>query len=351
MFRGFEDFGRSKVRFDFTLGAGKRMILELKDVAQVDSLPNLDSLMKDILEDLRNFSDTLNIPLANKTVDVVSGLFDRRYRIRVHPQAGSIYQASDSGIVQLKVEQDTLQIRLFTLGGPLKSLGGRLVHNYQISFLMNHLLPDLEQLTTTISLQSAIGLLKQDLALKMNRPKKGLVQPRYFAQYDVTKGKRSFPNNGHLVNHGRQVLQLLPPYVQTGFQYVRGAWSPSAGVGLEIVHRVQEDMEKRYRLYWEPHFFFEKNAQHRTVLQRNDFLTFKHQLNSTYRDNSREIQFKQTFSLGYLIRRRGDYFEPTTFKFSLPGLQAKNILLEPEFFFNRLLRNFSPSMKLTLVFE
>jgi|GEM_PF-6112523 len=65
----------------------------------------------------------------------------------------------------------------------------------------------------------------------------------------------------------------------------------------------------------------------------------------------KEIEFFSTSVKARQDHRKGEYFEETTFKFSLPGLHAKNILLEPEFIFNRFFKNFIPSLKLSLIFE
>jgi len=48
---------------------------------------------------------------------------------------------------------------------------------------------------------------------------------------------------------------------------------------------------------------------------------------------------------------RGNWFEPNTFKFSLPGVRNYTLQVEPEFYFNGFFKNFSPSLRFSLFFE
>jgi hypothetical protein len=80
-------------------------------------------------------------------------------------------------------------------------------------------------------------------------------------------------------------------------------------------------------------------------------MSFKfHKEFKNFRNNGIGLIYSNA-SIGYLIKRNGNWFEKNTVKFSLPGLQSKNIILEPEFYFNDFFKHFSPSLKLTLFFE
>jgi len=165
----------------------------------------------------------------------------------------------------------------------------------------------------------------------------------------VSSAKRSIPSKGDLKGVGQQ--NSFIPYVQLGIQYIRGSWVPSAGAGVELIIRRGENLQRHYRLFWEPYLFYNRDSLKSVSLNRNDFITFKYYNSSKYNNGVKEIQFVENISFGYLVRRKGNEFEPVTFKFSLPGLQTKNVLLEPEFIFNRFFKDFSPSLKLTLFFD
>jgi hypothetical protein len=164
--------------------------------------------------------------------------------------------------------------------------------------------------------------------------------------YDVT-GKKISPLSSNHFGFGKR--KSLEPYVQLGLQYIRGSWAASSAVGLQYVRGYYDANRQIFKLYWEPHFLFYRDAADKLIPQRNDFVTLKYN----------EIRGRQTafpslntnFSLSYLVGKRGNFFEPATFKIAFPGLRARNLNLEPEFVFNKFFKNFSPSIKLSLEIE
>src|SRR5688572_15859262 len=56
--------GSYNIKFDFQLQGGNKMILEFNSLSQVDSLPDLNSLFKQVWKDLNFFQDSLSIPLV-----------------------------------------------------------------------------------------------------------------------------------------------------------------------------------------------------------------------------------------------------------------------------------------------
>jgi hypothetical protein len=338
--------GSGKKRFDFVFPQGNRMIIEISSESQVDSIPDVDQLIQSIWKDLQAVDDSLNSELTSKRIDVLlSG--DKRIRVQEFPQQGAVYRVKGDDITQLKVEQDTLHLILMTRSA-------RKFQNffpnelYYISFLVNHI-SDIPEMLRQQPVMPAINAFKEDFR---NRKKIGQSSTsfiRYFAQYDVASAKRSIPLKGDIRGVGQQ--NNFIPYVQLGIQYIRGSWVPSAGAGVELIKRRGENLQRHYRLFWEPYLFYNRDSLKSVSLNRNDFITFKYYNSSKYNNGVKEIQFVENISVGYLIRRKGNEFEPVTFKFSLPGLQTKNVLLEPEFIFNKFIKDFSPSLKLTLFFD
>jgi hypothetical protein len=339
---------RFKNKFDFILPSGNRMIIWLTNLKQADSLPSMDTLLMSLQKDLAQLDDSLKLPLNNRRVDFVQGSSDRRIRIVQYPQRGEIFSLQGSDITQLKVEQDTVNLRLFTLTNHISKTDEKtfsLPTPYFVTFIVNNL-SDLTDIAQNSALPETIAIWKNDVK---NSKKKNYF--RYYGIYDAKQKIRRYPSPGSHLGVSRKRIQVLPPYVQVGVQYVRGAWAPSLGVGLDLTKHVADNFVKHYRLIWEPYFFFSRDGASNLQLDRNDFITFKYNQSSVFTSNSKEIHFMETISIGYLVSRKGNWLEPHTVKFSLPGLQAKNVLLEPEFLFNDFFKNFSPSLKLTLYFE
>src|SRR5688572_11219866 len=61
----------SNIKFDFQLAAGNKMFIELYSLNQLDSLPDMNILLKMVWNDLKNFEDSLNIPLINRRIDFI----------------------------------------------------------------------------------------------------------------------------------------------------------------------------------------------------------------------------------------------------------------------------------------
>ncbi len=350
------------LRFTFWLGNGNQLQLQLRKVNQLDSLVDLADLLRQIVSDLEKVKDSTGDPLSSYRVDYVSTALDRRMRVITHPPKGESFRIREGAISQLKVEQDSLVIFRSTRTtlnlsqaappGVLRSWSDW----YRITVVLNNL-SDLDSLLGKGSFATAIEMVRADVATDNRVRNKGVVH-RFEATYDLVNKRRVFPNPKESLRYSRNSLSL-PPYVQTGIQYARGAWTPSAGLGLALTKDYPNSREqltfserkKKYILMWEPYFVFDRDINKKLILQRNDFITLKYSTHSVFQGYSRQVQFDQTMSIGYLLRRKGEFFEKNTFKFGLPGLQVKNIQLEPEFYFNDLFKNFSPSLKLVLQFE
>jgi len=346
--------GKLQTGFYFLLGNGNRMVLELSDISQLYTLANPDSILKIVWKALQPFRDSLAKPLVNRRIDYVFTLVDEKLRITEYPQTSEIYSIKSNDITQLKVEQDTLRIRLNTNAAGIipRNIYGKAepVYPYFIMLLLNNI-NDVSSFNDD-DLAKGIVLIKKDLdKTKRIANNKGAYR-RYYAIYDVPNSKRIAPVKEKYIATFRHSTVI--PFIPMGIQYVRGSWAVSTGVGIEWeVYEGQwtNRTSSRYlRLYWEPLFDFRRDTGNKLITNMNSFLSFK--LTNNARDaTTKNLVFATNFSIGYLINRRGELFEKNTIKFSLPGLQMKNVLLEPEFIFNKFFRNFSPSLKLSLYFE
>ena len=102
---------------------------------------------------------------------------------------------------------------------------------------------------------------------------------------------------------------------------------------------------------WEPYFFFTRDASNKLITERNDFATLRFiQVEDDERSKG-SFEYVGNFSIGYLTYKKGNWFEKNTWKVGLPGVRSGWLQLEPEFYFNNLFKNFSPTLKLTLHYE
>jgi hypothetical protein len=340
--------GKLQKRFEFLLGKGNKMVLELTNINQIDQLVNPDSLVSKVWSALQPFYDSLSKPLTSRRIDYIYAGVDEKVRISEYAQPAEIFRIKDNGITQLKMEQDTLRIKLYTKGKTItiKNQSGNtfLLHPYFIMLVLNNI-SDVASLSTD-ELSKGMALLRDDLNKNEKVLKTKASYSRYYALYNVQTGKRISPAKGNIAWGKRKELI---PFIPVGMQYVRGEWVPSTGVGGEW-KTTNGNATRYFRLYWEPLFHFSRNADNKLTTDVNSFVAFKYTEN-TKEPTSKNLIFAVNFSAGYLVDRQGELFEKNTIKFSLPGFQMKNVLLEPEFVFNKLFKDFSPSLKLSLYFE
>jgi hypothetical protein len=340
--------GKVRARFTFILPHNNRMIIDLYNPAYISRLPEPDSLFKKIWSDLQPMWDSLSDPLKVRGVDYVSTINDVRIKINQYAPSASFYSYKDDELVQMKVDQDTLRY-IGYIQRP-----GTFVVNYKdsrpgfiITLLLNNI-SDVSRLPTGI-LSSGIILLNKDFEL-LGKNKAGEPRPLRSGTYDLQQQKRISPLKTFELQYGSKNGWI--PYGQMSVQYGRGEWMPSVGAGIEYYYGKSKYGQYGVRLIWEPYFFFSRDLNKKLITDRNDFVTLRFYSNWQFLFPSTPYnQYNLNFSFGYLVRRKGDWFEPNTFKFSLPGIQRKNILAEPEFFFNKFFKDFSPSLKLIVFLE
>jgi hypothetical protein len=345
--------GMSPVQFDFELQHSNKMNIELQNISYINSIPNIDSLIQKVWTDLQDFIDSTENPLASRRIDYLADKGNTKIRILVYPPRESVYDIHDAVVTQLKMDQDTIRIRFGVQTNMTKKgmiTGSYIEYNY-ISFILNNT-GDMEQIVKDGIPGKCIALVRKDLPATIMPEREGKKPLAYYARYLLEPGIRLQPSEGKSMVRSPAKSLHIPPYIQAGVQYLRGAWAPSAGLGLEFVYKKYAYISTRYRLLWEPYFFFSRDAADKLVTQRNDFISFK--FNIFYgidRRNMGGFFFAQNYSIGYLVHRQGNWMEPSTFKFSIPGLQSKNMLVEPEFVFNNFFKNFSPSVKVVVYIE
>jgi hypothetical protein len=335
--------GYKRTHFDFLLPNNNRMVIEIFQVSQLRTIPNLDSLFRKIWADLEPLRDSLTDPLVIRRVDYVATGKDVKIRIIKHAPPSTYFGYKDDELVQMKVDQDTLRFKGYNLITPESPQGYRGI-NYTVMLLLNNIY-DIASFPDGI-LQSGLVLLQHDVETSLR--KSMIDNSNYFyALYDIKTQRRISPFKPERMIYGNK--HGIQPYIQVGVQYARGSWIPSAGAGIEYFYGKNQYGAYAVRFMWEPYFFFERDITNKLKTGRNDFVTLKYHIGS--HEYAPKLDVNLNYSLGYLIRRSGNWFEPTTFKFSLPGLQYRNIVAEPEFFFNKFFRGFSPSLKMVVYFQ
>ena len=326
-------------RFSIDLGKGNKMQIELSNMDDLNRFKNMDSVIRVFLEDIEPFKDSLGDELFSRRVDYVTdSLGVKKIRIQQSRPAGSSFILKDGDVAALKLEQDTIHfmgrvsfIAKYTLRKAFTDY-----RYYRISFFVN----DLSDLSLYLngSLNKKIEALQNNINSRwVTTTTKGTAylkaEPSISAR--LTKG---FVAGGDFLNFRVSVdIQNYKNYFVPSF---------SLGAGLIISN---SHFKRDIVLSWDPHFFFARDNQDKLKTFRNDFLTLTWgQGGIKDNDPRKESHLLFIMSLGYLIKREGDYFEKTTFRMgagrlSLFGGKTK---IEPAIYFNKFFKGVTPGLRL-----
>ena len=162
---------------------------------------------------------------------------------------------------------------------------------------------------------------------------------RMDARYNLKEQKRIAPVKGEALATGTGTMLSL--YSTFGLQYLYNYWAPSAGAGLQIRRAVDQQHWWSVALYEDLYYFFSRNATTgKRMADGNVFITARYSYSSLLKANGSRLTFSNSAAIGYLVSRKGEWFDKVTFKITFPGVRFGNISIEPEFI------NLSPSIKL-----
>jgi hypothetical protein len=324
-------------QFVIDLGRGNKMQVELDNPEDIDHFLNIDSLLRVFLHDIEPLKDSLSDELASRRIDYIADSSGRKkIRIRQSAPQGSSFVIDKGELAALKLEQDTVNF----LGSSRFQVHYLLekwlwkTRPYRLSLFVNNLneLPALAG-----KLNELILSLKQNIDSKLVTDNNGVMHLKN--DYVVTvKQPQGFVagTNDDLEIENSANLQNYKNY-----------FVPSFSLGLSL--NINGASNKLYTsLVWEPNFFFQSNNG-KLQTYRNDFLTLSFGTSSITESGINREAFRMAiFSLSYLIRREGEFFDKNTFRF---GFGEVNIFkgattLAPVMYFNNFFKGVTPGIRL-----
>lgn len=338
-----------------------RMILELNNTEQYNELKNLDSVLKEFIRNIAFYKDSLengsNQLRIDYTIDAAYSF--SKIRFKKYTADGNVFMNNNGEVARLKLEQDT--IRLYFRHNPVlprKADNGNLwAKNYdynhshagmfQVTFYVNNYTDLAKIAMDKTSLQHAIDTLaatrKKATQINPDKYPSTTVYNAYAIEgaSDNTLDNNKYGNlryhqySGIVKNekaclwealHRSDVIQF---YGNVGVGLVRNTFAPVGDIGLEFVHSGKRLYDNKFHtytlsLYSSAYFFFQQNAAGDYLAKDNWFV------NATFRNDNTDY-FINSYGLGYLYARRGDYFKGTTIKaFFNVNLHKHGITLCPE---------------------
>ena len=299
-----------KRNYHVDLGRGNQFQIEIGDSSDLLRIQNVDSILLVFLSDLKAFHDSIVDPLTVKRIDYrIENNGQKKLRIRQSRPAASTFLLDREGPAQLRLEQDTIYILMVFAHG-------REMHYNRFGFFINQY-SELEGLVTT-GLNDKLRLIKD----------KGKDPSITLSQY----------THDYLQLNGLVNIQNYKNYL-----------TPSVSLGATIHLQCGFNLHD-FSAYWQPLFLFSNDAHGQLQTYRNDFVVLRYSYDRSDDTHKKEITGLYTnISIGYLVRREGDFFNKHTFHLSAGDLELKSgkIVLQPMIYFNDFFKGVTPGLRLS----
>ncbi len=318
------------------------MQLELSDIADIGRLTNIDSLLQIFLNDIAPLKDSLADPLTANRIDYITDAQGtKKIRFQQFQPKGASFLLNKGELASLRTDQDTINI-IGIIANPPKAMQKISLKDpryYHFTFYLNNM----TELTTYMN-----GILEEKIkTIQTNVNGKWPVvlgTGTHYLKVDsaITANKpKGFTPTG--------TGDFLAGFVLINMQNYKNYFVPSFSVGLRLTLTNRERTFKwEPGILWEPHYLFAKDNQNKLHTYRNDFLTFIYGQGGTRdHDPRKDFSFSTVFSLGYLIRRQGDYFDKNTFRFGAGKIQLYKTAIEPSIYFNNFFKGVTPGIRIS----
>lgn len=346
-------------RHQLRIVAQNKTVIEihLQNMEHLQAIRNIDSILAAVWNEIQPLKDSFPNDANNRLLDINTTTgSDTKMRIVTYTPRGSNFVKTNNGLAILKIEQDTLHIlgaivqerslpALINTEVTALNPTGRGTYMVHIPWTITIVINNLSELPSLAgTLNAHMNSIAADYAPLTGYNRKNQYFSNVNLQYEPFSAFTG--KDKYIVYKPYRSKYSFNVLVQSGVQNVQSGFAVSAGVGVGFSNIIMSRPGNSYFLAWEPYFFFDKNVAGKTVIQRNDFITFQYKSRFSRPVKDVDINLANNFSIGYLVHRDGDHFNRNTFKFGLPGLEFRNLQLQPQFIFNNLFKQFYPSLKL-----
>lgn len=329
-------------RFMFDLGKGNRMQIELASIDDLKYVSNIDSLIQIFLADLDPLRDSLGEDVYARKIDYrLDSTGINKMRIQNFKEKGSTFVVQNGEAAHLKLQQDTIHFlgrKSFVAKYTMRKAFAD-TRYYRVSFFLNNL-AELSSYADG-SLNKKIRHLAEELP-KNPHPRWITTRQKGTAILESEPSISARLPKG-LVGGG----DFLNFRVSIDLQNYKNYFVPAASLGVGVILSTSH-FKRDIVLSWDPNFFFAKDSLNKLKSFRNDFLTLTWGQGLVH-DNSprRESHLLFIMSLGYLIKRDGEYFEKNTFRMGGGRLSlfSGKTKIEPVIYFNNFFKGVTPGVR------
>ncbi|HMK03043.1 MAG TPA: hypothetical protein VK489_02585 [Ferruginibacter sp.] len=311
------------------LGKGNQLQVEFSHIKEIGALKRIDSLVKVFIKDIEPLKDSLAEPLNARWLEyLVDTAGIKKIRFRQTAPATPVYILDKGEAAALKLSQDTIVITV------IEKEPDRLIF-YRLSFYLNRL-EDLIEYPDG-PLQQKILALEQDPATKYTGER-----PRPFR----LKNDPDISSPAHYGYVNARMTTFLFRF-SVDVQNYKNHFVPSASLGL-IVRTRNNGVLREFGFTEENHFFFSKNSAGKPETHVNRIISLSYGRASLNKERTAGFNFYPYVSLGWLLKKRGEFFENNTIKVGAGRFTLFNgsTRIEPTFYIDNFYKRISPSLRL-----
>jgi hypothetical protein len=333
-------------RFIINLDKGNKLQLEMTDITDLAAASNIDSLMQVFFTDIVPMKDSLADPLTSKRIDYfIDEKGRKKIRFQQFAPKGASFLVSKNELNSLRTEQDTVHIIVAIINAPEPQdfVSQKDKRYYHYTFFLNDV-NELKAYFNNNTLNEKLNTVRNNYNGKW----------KYVPGTDIRQLKKdnSITANrpkGYTPNQSRDYLTLLG---SVNVQNYKNYFVPSFTLGVKLTFANNPRTFKReVGLFWEPNFLFGRDSSGKINTYRNDFLTLTFsQGGITDHDPLKQFSFSADFSLGWLQRRSGEYFDKNTFRLGMGKIQMLKTNVEPCLYFNNFFKGVTPGIRITQFF-
>lgn len=310
--------------FEVKLSKGNILLLKSKKYSQLKLVRRPDSLVRQFWAEYSPIIEKL--PEGTNGVSVQYTLSDEdepQLRWKKYPQGTPEFTVVDKELVRLKTVQDTLHITV-----------SKADQRAKIYLLINDL-KDIPLLFDEMREKTAY------LLESMEKRTDPVILDRSPEVYGRYLGNRQV----QLVNFGSDML-IINPRVSLG--YIRGHWMTSLDIGATLY---LEKSRIKPTVGYQQQYFFGKDAEGNLKTFQNGFVSaglsfFKKSEKGTI--GRKPLVQTGQLTVGYLVHRRGTYYEPNTWRITGAIDLTPYLRIAPEVYFNGTFKNLSPGLRLSV---
>ncbi len=327
--------GKLQCNFFVWLPEKNRIWFDLAWADQLTKLPDVDSLIVQTAKLLEPMMDSFSADGWVRKIELDVTQKPALFRVITYTDKPKSFSNLEGELVQVKMDQDTIRIKVIEGKG----------NTSYINLLVNNI-ADIGNFPPDAGKRS-LEMISKAVKKNYEFPIKNNPRHEYYAVFNLETGELVSPNNYHAIRSGSDQLEIT--LLKPSLLYARGTAFTAFSFGADFNYfktRGPKGFRIGIGMYWEPQFSFSSDTSNKIKTSRNDFLTFR--ITETPIKPYSNFELITTLSVGYLIRRKENYFEKNTFKVGLPGVASGKLHLEPELYFNDFLKNVSPGIRLSL---